>query len=495
MSNGKLENDFIEFASDLELLTNDVAVKNIYVRESYKTLTTLIADAMIKEGIKGFVVTGTPGIGKTIYLHYFLWLLLKRQTNINDQVDRKIYLQRSSRVIHSFQGDRVVAIDSMTAETTVLYDKNCILLVDMVEENEPILCSGTTIIFSSPNPKRYKQFVNRHSRRFILNCWTLEELKAVWLKSYTHIPWKDVKKVFDKVGGVIRYVLELHKDADDSMEEGILQARNMFMVMSKNINQQISFGDGLAMVYRVVHILSTDHSFKNSKFVFASNYARNEYLKGLKLEEIDLVMALLKFNTGIEYGGTIFESQVHKFVAEFGLQKITRLDNVKYKYDEIISNSSPRSFALPDDYELVCYSAASKIPTKFSNNAAVKIEKDVYYQPNKRNFPSIDSFLIKDNDVFAFQITVGGKKDGIKASGLQKLYEIVSNTFPNMSYHIVFLCPVGEKNPLDFKAVKILKKTKVYAHYKDIPEEVQRFEGNQWFSIINLQTSYEKDRI
>ena len=150
---------------------------------------------MTKEKIKNFVVTGTMGIGKSVYLHYFLWVLFTRQTNINNTVERKIYLQRSNHGIYSFRGDRVVSIDARVAEGTVLRNKNCILPVDMVEENGPVACAGTTILFLYPKPKRYQQFVNKLSRRFILNnCWTLEELKVVWSHSCQHIPWKDVNR-------------------------------------------------------------------------------------------------------------------------------------------------------------------------------------------------------------------------------------------------------------------------------------------------------------
>ena len=493
MSNGNLQNEFIEFRSNLGLLTNRMVVKSIYVRESYKTLTKLISDAFTEEGVKSFVVTGTPGIGKTIFLHYFLWVLITRQTSINDQVDRKIYLQRSNRRIYSFQGDKTVSIDAGVAEDTVLHDKNCILLVDMVDENEPVLCRGTTIIFSSPNPKRYKQLANEISCRFILNCWTLEELKAVWLHSYQDLPWKDVKRIYDKMGGVIRYVLEQNKVANKRMEEGIRKSRNMFIDTSKTINQHISFGDDGPMIYRLVHIFSLDHSFDNSKFEFASKYARKECLKGLKAEEIDRVMAFLKYNTANDaqgYRGNLFEPFVHKFVAEFGLPNIKRLSNAEY--NDTDANSLLRSFALQDGYKLHCNGVASKIPAKFSEISDVKIEKEIYYQPNKRNFASIDSFFIKNNDVFAFQITVGTKKNGVKASGLQKLYDIVNKTFANMNYHIVFLCPAGEKNSINFKAVKIADVSGLYAKYKDIPENAQRFEGNQWISMIDIRPSYEK---
>ena len=298
LSNGKLRNEFIEFTNGLKLFTNRITVKSIYVRESYKTVTKLISDAMIKEDVRNFVVTGTPGIGKTFYLHYFLWVLITRQTSINDQVDRKIYLQRSNYGIYALQGDEVVSIDTRVAES-VLDDDDCILLVDMVEENEPVVCAGTTIVFSSPNRKKYKQLSKGICRQFVLNCWTLEEIKAVWLHSYQHIPWKDVERTYKKMGGTVRYVLEQHSVADERMEMGIRNARYMFKENSLTIAQQVSTCDDDTLLYRVAHIFSPDHSTYNSKFVFASDYARKECLKGLPIEERERILASLENNTAI----------------------------------------------------------------------------------------------------------------------------------------------------------------------------------------------------
>ena len=69
---------------------------------------------------------------------------------------------------------------------------------------------------------------------------------------------------------------------------------------------------------------------------------------------------------------------------------------------------------------------------------------------------------------------------------------MVNKTFANMNYHLVFLCPAGEKNSINFKAVKISNGKKPYSLYNEIPENVQRFEGNQWIATIDIQTSYEK---
>ena len=281
MSSGILQNHFIEFTNDLLLLSGDTDIRSIYVRESYETVTALISDAMVKKKIRKFVVTGTPGIGKSIYLHYFLWLLFTRQTNINNNVDRKIYLQTDNLGIYSFRGDSTVSIDARVAKATVLRDLNCILLVDMVEENEPVVCAGTTIIFSFPNRKRYNQLLKGISRQYVLNCWTLEEVKAVWSHSYQHIPWEDVERIYNKMGGVIRYVLEQNDVADSAMARGESQARCSLLKLCEAIYFQTSDN---AVMYRFVHLFSPDHTIDNATVVFASDYARRICLEGLNSE-------------------------------------------------------------------------------------------------------------------------------------------------------------------------------------------------------------------
>ena len=78
------------------------------------------------------------------------------------------------------------------------------------------------------------------------------------------------------MGGVIRYVLVQNKVAYKRMEEGRRKFRNIFIDMSKTISQHISFGEDGAVIYRVLHVYSPDHSFENIKFVFASKHAREE---------------------------------------------------------------------------------------------------------------------------------------------------------------------------------------------------------------------------
>jgi hypothetical protein len=152
---------------------------------------------------------------------------------------------------------------------------------------EPAQCAGIVIIFSSPNEKRFKQFLNTPSCKFILNPWGLNEVHSLWQRSYQHIPWDKVEHIYNRMGGVVRYVLEQSNVADEKMDDGIAKARNAFIDMTSTIGSQIA---GNEVIYRILHYISPDHTSKNAKYVFASDYARQVCLDGLDLQQRDILI-------------------------------------------------------------------------------------------------------------------------------------------------------------------------------------------------------------
>jgi len=488
LSQGELKDEFLVLPKKTPLLLGKIVIQSLFIRESYKRITTLIVDAMTKKNIKRFIVTGTPGIGKSIFLHYFLWLLITRKTSINDQVDRKVYFQSDSTSVLRFDKTETIYIPKGVAVSSLFQDENCILLVDMVEELEPAECKGTVIIFSSPNVSRYKQFLNGLCSMYILNPWSLNEIKAVWSRSYQHLQWQEVERVFIKMGGIIRYVLEQNEVADKRLNQGICKARNMFTDMAIAISSQVAGGINGHLIYRVVHYYSPDNRDDNCILSFASPYCRKLCLQGLSQEGQDRVLAFLQYNQAPDaqgYRGYLSEPYVHINAAAFGFDLIRRLGNVKY------ADCKVRQYAVPDTYVQVFKGVSSKIETPFDNLKHIKLLKDVYYRPVTSNFESIDSFAIIGDDVFAFQVTVGLKGKGIKCAGLEALFVLISKTYPNLNYHIVFVCPKGESNTSKFKAVKISDGEDTFKTFKSIPEDAKRFEGNQWVAEFVVKTSYD----
>ena len=58
----------------------------LYVRPCFERMYSVIMDD-IAEGYKKFVVTGTPGIGKSQFTKYFMWRWLNEDGNVDVDVD------------------------------------------------------------------------------------------------------------------------------------------------------------------------------------------------------------------------------------------------------------------------------------------------------------------------------------------------------------------------------------------------------------------------
>ena len=55
-------------------LMPDTNLNQLFIRESYKTIASSILES---NGSHKAIITGTPGIGKSLFLFYLLWKLVK----------------------------------------------------------------------------------------------------------------------------------------------------------------------------------------------------------------------------------------------------------------------------------------------------------------------------------------------------------------------------------------------------------------------------------
>jgi len=75
-------------------------LKNLYIRESYRTIAS-----SINPGINKAIITGTPGIGKSLFLIYLLWKLVK-------EGKRVLFIYHPFSIYYDGQG-RVFMLDKI----------------------------------------------------------------------------------------------------------------------------------------------------------------------------------------------------------------------------------------------------------------------------------------------------------------------------------------------------------------------------------------------
>jgi hypothetical protein len=119
---------------------------DIYIRESWEKLYDEIQDGILNKNLTDIVVTGSPGIGKSLFAIYFMW-----------RVQQPFLYERAR--------DEVVLLSKGTMQEFSRRDHRSIprglpYFVDLKEIDLPHTSiandAAYTIVFSSPNPLRFK---------------------------------------------------------------------------------------------------------------------------------------------------------------------------------------------------------------------------------------------------------------------------------------------------------------------------------------------------
>ena len=123
--------------------------------------------------------TGVPGIGKSMFLLYMVKRLLSDERFPDDTV----VVQLNTRSYHVLKRTASGAIEMSEAERSEidvdwLADK--VLLADLEDRLAVPLHGRLTMIFSSPNPDRYKETMKGgNSHEYHVPVWTKDELRLL----------------------------------------------------------------------------------------------------------------------------------------------------------------------------------------------------------------------------------------------------------------------------------------------------------------------------
>lgn len=173
----------------------------LYIRNSYRELA---ASAVLKPNIterRYVVITGTPGIGKSVFLYYVFWFLMQNKQRVLFIREPSIYFDGNA----IFQCNQLPSSGNRDFWNTDLW-----VLVDSRDPTRipkfPIYyCS--IILASTPRSDIIKSFGNLIPTPpvFYMPLWTRLELEAIAPYYPPSIDWLHR---FDVLGGVPRTVLQ-----------------------------------------------------------------------------------------------------------------------------------------------------------------------------------------------------------------------------------------------------------------------------------------------
>lgn len=186
----KVENGMLNFGM-INPIDNHLTC--LVARDCYFKLWNLINRP---EATKNIVITGTPGVGRTVFLIFVLWKC--RQEGISC-----VYFDNHD--ISLWHRDKVYSMSKNPSSCGVL---SCFNLLVLADSTEPILCNARCLMVTPPNMKRLVKFEKRKPiTKYYMPPWTLNEWLLLYESCYKEeFSKEDFMNSFKVWGGVPRYI-------------------------------------------------------------------------------------------------------------------------------------------------------------------------------------------------------------------------------------------------------------------------------------------------
>ena len=442
----------------------------LYVRQCWGDLYDVMQERL-SLGFRRIVVTGVPGIGKSQFMLYFMWRLVQKN-------EGSFLVEKSKRKVRRYSSGKMDRYENYPLDlpSGVPY------LCDISEKALPYMDyidwePSYTVVFSSPNPERFKELVKlNQSVILVMPPWDAEEIVAAQtlLTCYKGLSLDVVKSQFTVYGGVPRYVLEKASEGVAPMEDafsrkGAGTARRHFRGEETTVDSDVSH-----MLTRIDP--ADDCTFVGRNYSAASVYVLERLFalhQSIMLDELRNIVSMKQDSGGIfeylaaRYGLANAKHDLHGLPLPSGLQ-----------------NSNPLPPPPPPPRSL-SFGAYERLPVEWRNGNWTPHPGILYYQ-NVNNMKSVDAFIIgNQQELILLQMTVGATHS-VKASGLEEIYKLFSSRFPPLvtAASLVFVTPA--KSSLATVQPLINSKNQLCKIESDIALPVRHMMREQFVIRINV---------
>lgn len=449
---GKVEDGYIRWPSELPIF----GVTSIMIRECYVSIYNSILQSCGRK--KRNLVTGVPGIGKSLFALYFAWRYCVEHPGkgfIFEKIVDEIWLFHPQHLFKQLTRAEARRINDVP------------YLVDLIEKKLPgelIGCFG--VVFSSPCPDRFKEWIKNPgiSERYVMPTWSVSELESVLVKdASSELDSDEMLQRYEKVGGVPRLVLY----GSDEFFNGKLT--NALSIKGQAISEKFFVGGfGIAdddMSYLLVHIHPLNHGTDEVVYkTWVENYSFASPYIWKKLYMLNCTQIINKarnyFNTGVGSGGGTLAGFQFENICLRGVP----ISGKQLEMQSLSTASAPSVWInVPE---------MSTLGRNWKSNA---LQVDVLYVPIIGNLESGDAFFLQSstNTLYVLQITVG-ETHPVKANGLNAIFERFSNVCVR-DCCLVFVTPKNGQLRTHQNIV-----TKKGERSTALSEAARKFGNNQW---------------
>jgi hypothetical protein len=417
----------------------------LFVRVAYQEMFEILFTCYEGKQIGVAVVLGTPGVGKTFFLFYMLYMFKAKGITVVVSMGTSFFLILDKMLPRMVSSIKI--IDSYCID-----NKDCVYLHDPLDSNESAAITNArlTIVTSSVDRRNLKSVKNRSKKVLYMPIWNLEELERCYSLCYQSLfstKPNFVKKRFYYWGGSARNVFtvsdtSLHDDLQSIIKEG-----DSVIELITRIDSPIYGPDSTQKFQWLHHMIPSADYCKVASVQWPSPYIRKSVLMQLPkiesslLNRIKLLSEASYIKSGNLYGDYVshhLQSGVSKMLVASPYQSDGTTDDITISY--------PTKYAL------------------FSNaDVILNTVKDTLYLPLEKNKETIDMIF----PPYMLQATVA-KEHSMKKKGI----EAVKKAFPNVdTWTFCFIMPIRKKE--SFKIKSPIRDMKIYIAHVDYEEEVK----------------------
>jgi len=449
------------------------------IRKSFvEIFDSMMAIVTLNPRIRGYVMLGNPGVGKSRFLSYCLWRFA--------EIGKRVFFESVEHgMVWSFEpSGQVIAHDrgpKFPFDTT----EDDLYLFDPYgdQPDEPRGCSALTIVAASPNPIHYKGFRKRKGCgvRFYMPVWSKEELQK--FRDAT-MPFEvaELHSRFSIFGGIPRYIFKEEEEfshAKSELDVAIIEGSSSSLNVLRPALCNMETGNKIS--HKLIHYKVDEKTYQSAVVRYASPYVEHELpLKAPvnRLKDLGRVLCDVA-DANIVMEGQIFEEYLHRMIP-LGVTMVAR------------SLQSPTSNPVEITF-------ARRNVDFFDDTAGMTraLQAKSYIRPNKTNYSALDAVSwLKDHVVF-LQYTRSTKHE-ISMDQLTFYDDLVAVKKIDKSQKIHFYFVVPSEEYEVFKLQKIYVPSRMTettnngkpngAYVADMDEKVKFVQDNleQWVATLKF---------
>ncbi len=412
----------------------------VFYRDCYDTIWKIIQAGVKDEGLRSFLVSGTPGIGKSFLAFPLLFELRKQGATVVYQSSSRGWFRFSNDGVDTYSGTDGF---SDFAKKKYLGDTKAWFLCDPQEGKSAFpYFAGITVALMSPEPKRFKD-LTKHRDTLVLYMeeWTREELKA-WRNIICRAPYDGselsddvLEQAYEIGGGIARNVFQTqNRIKNKKLITNTIRDVSMEWLSKVNLqDESLEVCEHMPMGARggsdKLVVARPSKDLRSYVLYFVSTFAHKAALGIIYQDEISSLVSNMKDeNVDAASTGKCFEKLVHLCFGK-GLEEMERIVLRKEvgrndgedalntnDWGDTLNTTKPfkwtnESVTFGEDLTKSTVVFFKEIPINVvvfgsgsPKSLPKRISENVYYRPKNAQFELIDSFFIRDGCLYLLQI-------------------------------------------------------------------------------------------